>query len=539
LLLAAAALYAMALLHHPHAGWNVNSRLNLVYAIVFEGKVSIDSWHLLPGFETEDKAFVAAPVAPAAPDGAPAARRAGHYYSDKVFGLSMASVPFAWVLQFVGVVPGPKMHYLLRVLTVSVPAAASVALLFLLMARLGVAPRRAALLVVLGFFGTMWFGYSTVFYPYALGLACLLGALWIVLFPPAERVTPANAAAAGALLGYAMVCDYIFLFGVMGVGALFLFRLLDQGGLLGMRAFSEMKGMRSRPPQLVVLALCAAVPFAIPIACFLAYCHALFGSFSIPYQHMENARFQAGHARGFLGASWPDLHVLYRLTVHPFRGLFVWSPLVAVAIAACWLATRSVGKRRVLGWLGLWMAAAYLLFNSGYYMWWGGWGMGPRFLIPMLPFVLIGLGELDPDRTRPTLPAWLPRVAAWRAAVAIGVLGVALSVPLSLTDPQLPQGNQDPALAQATWSTHLHAPQGGVVRAVYAGRVSINPMDRIREAIAAESRGEAYGWLALWLVPVAGLLIAAWHVLPAKTPFPRVDYPFKTVDASIQPAALP
>ena len=34
---------------------------------------------------------------------------------------------------------------------------------------------------------------------------------------------------------------------------------------------------------------------------------------------------------------------------------------------------------------------AYVLYNSGYYMWWGGWAAGPRLLCPAIPFFIAPL----------------------------------------------------------------------------------------------------------------------------------------------------
>jgi hypothetical protein len=41
------------------------------------------------------------------------------------------------------------------------------------------------------------------------------------------------------------------------------------------------------------------------------------------------------------------------------------------------------------------VVAYYLLFNASYYLWDGGWSLGPRHVIPMLPFLSMGLLHLS------------------------------------------------------------------------------------------------------------------------------------------------
>src|SRR5579864_3591931 len=69
-------------------GWNQNSRLDLLRAILERHTLQIDNYHE----NTGDKAHFA-----------------GHYYSDKAPGLVFLAVPFAWAgrsaLQMMGVDP--------------------------------------------------------------------------------------------------------------------------------------------------------------------------------------------------------------------------------------------------------------------------------------------------------------------------------------------------------------------------------------------------------------------------------------------------
>lgn len=87
----------------------------------------------------------------------------------------------------------------------------------------------------------------------------------------------------------------------------------------------------------------------------------------------------------------PDLRRLYWLSVHPLRGLLYCCPIFFLAPLAL-LARRRVeaGSRPRHGWL---IPAAvvvnFLLFNLTFHAWTAGWGVGPRYLVPAMPFLMI------------------------------------------------------------------------------------------------------------------------------------------------------
>ncbi|MDX2177015.1 MAG: hypothetical protein SF028_11160 [Candidatus Sumerlaeia bacterium] len=523
ILVACAALLALALVHHPVGGWNVNSRLALVAAVANNGDFKIDPWHNTRPYQTGDKAFFG-----------------GHYYSDKIFGVSLLAVPPAWVLARLGAeLPFDWWHHAMRLWAVALPAALSVGLLFAILGRLGVPPRRALLAALLPFFGSMWFGYSTVFYPYAPGIACQLGALWLILFPPARRMTHRGSAAIGFLLGYSWLCDQIFGIGSALLAGVYFLRLLDQGGIWGQRAFAEMAGLRSNPRQLVLLALAFWAAAFVSPGLYAAYTWSIFGEVVNPYAHHADPLFRERMAQGLMGIGAPSLDVLWFITLHPARGLFFWSPVLLLAAVGCALGVRQDGKRRLLGWLGLAYLAGYLLLNSGYYMWWGGWAMGPRFLIPAIPFLALGLGEV----LRLAKPAKKgddpPPAHRWGlpALVATGVASLALSLPLSLSDPQMPQGGRAEEFFAATVAHPPPTTLGAYAKSFW--KMEFTPWlgDRLMRRVYAPNapKGrQAAGWL-LWLLAALAPAALAWRLLPRAPLFARIDYPMKTSDGSLGP----
>ncbi len=519
-------LLSMVLLYHPQPpgtpDWNENTRMNLIFALVEERRWTIDSFFDQDPYRTRDVAYFD-----------------GHHYSDKIFGVSLLALPF-YVLQrtLAGGMPDYALaHWWMTSMAVSLPAAISLVLFWLILAKLGAPPRLALMTTLLGFYGSMWFGYSNVFYPYSTGIACALGALYLTFFPPARRITPWNAYAVGFLLGYCLLCDYLFGLMVLGVGTIWLFRLVDQGGFWGIRAFAEMCGERSTSKQLAGYFAVAAFAGFVPLSLFLAHTYHIYGEFTIPYRFEIEERFREGMAQGLMGITTPRASNAWFISVHPYRGIFFWSPILLLGLIGCALATRQFGKRRFIGWLGIWCFVSYFYVNISYYMWWGGWSMGPRLLIPAIPFALMGIGELlRNDR----LSFFFQKPTLWKATVATviitGLISVALSLPLSLTNPRLPQGNPDPVLDRADFSTKLSVPQFIFLDAFYKGNISVWLPTRLEGFIGTTNKAGNVGSLLLWLAITAGFASLAIYFSPKKLPdVLRNDYPFATQDGTAAP----
>ncbi|MDP2289540.1 MAG: hypothetical protein Q8M22_00020 [Actinomycetota bacterium] len=425
-LLAATVFLASCLVTHPGTGWNVNTRLALVFAVVDRGELTIDAYHDTPPTTTQDKAVFE-----------------GHYYSDKVIGLAALAVPVYGLIRVVeeatGTSAGFQAHqYLLTRVAVSLPAAIAAVLLASLLIVLGGRPRRAVLVTAGVVFGSMWFGYSTIFYPYLPGIALCLGALFVALTKP---LTLRRAVAVGGLLGTALVFDFNFAITVAIIAAL---------------AVAEV--WRRPPAAIARLCGAAAATAAVPLLAFAAYSTHIFGSPTIPYRYEELDYFREGMQQGVMGVTSPKPNAVWFLSVHPYRGILFWSPwLVIVGICAVRL-IRSGGLSARIGAASLAAFVGYFLFNAGYYQWWAGGAMGPRLMVPMLAVVPLALVVC----CRPDCPRWLLRALTITMSVA-----VALSLPLSLVDPQLAQGNTNEVLEGARIGTSLHIGQFEVLHRFY------------------------------------------------------------------------
>ncbi|MGH7150799.1 MAG: hypothetical protein ACREIU_08880, partial [Planctomycetota bacterium] len=161
-----------------------------------------------------------------------------------------------------------------------------------------------------------------------------------------------------------------------------------------------------------------------PALLLLGYHAACFGSpFATAYA-WETPEFRTPGA--FLEVMGkPRLDVLGAVLFSPYRGLFVGSPFLLLALPGLWTWAR--GGRRPEAALCASIAGICLLFNMAYIGWDGGWGIGPRYLVPAIPFL--------------ALPAtWgferFPRLSTFLAGVSVASFLLSTAV-----DPQSPVGH--------------------------------------------------------------------------------------------------
>ncbi len=151
-------------------GWNENSRMDLVRALVDDHSFNIDHYHR----NTGDKA-----------------QFGGHYYSDKAPGLSLAAVPaYALARTLFGSLDQHTFvvvtSYTVTVLTVGLGSALLGALLFLTVRKLG-ATRRGATIAALGWgLDSIAFPFSTMLFSHQF-TALLLFASFVLLFRCREQ----------------------------------------------------------------------------------------------------------------------------------------------------------------------------------------------------------------------------------------------------------------------------------------------------------------------------------------------------------------
>jgi hypothetical protein len=363
-------------------GWNENSRMDLVRAIVDDHTLSIDRYHT----NTGDKA-----------------RFGGHYYSDKAPGVSLAALPAYAAVRLLRPVfqsdhaYGVVSAYLVTALTVGAAGALLGALLYLASRKLGVS-RRGAVVCALGYgLGTTAFPFSTMLFSHQLAALLLFGSFWL-LWACRTRYADARSVLAG-LLGAAAVLSEFPTLPVLLVFAVY-------------HAAREQRARR-----LLSYAGGALVPLGL-LALYLSV--AFGGPLSVGYGFLADPASRAEmHDRGVFGMVVPRLAVMVELLIGRYRGLLPYSPvlfLAAFGFPVALIMLRQIrdghGDRDALPldpasnrelWAALGVVGYYLLFVSAYTWWQGGSSFGSRHLIPMLPFFVLPLGVVADLRPKLSL----------------------------------------------------------------------------------------------------------------------------------------
>jgi hypothetical protein len=106
----------------------------------------------------------------------------------------------------------------------------------------------------------------------------------------------------------------------------------------------------------------------------------------------------------------------------PNRGLFIFSPWIAVALAVAPAAARRLAPWSLLAWL-LWSLVLYLVLLSKYAVWWAGCSFGPRYwtdTIPLFAILLACALDWARGRSRALLAVFAATIAFSVAVQAIG-----------------------------------------------------------------------------------------------------------------------
>lgn len=184
-----------------------------------------------------------------------------------------------------------------------------------------------------------------------------------------------------------------------------------------------------RPPNVLIVAVVAlwlayelwprvraGVVWALPVAAALlvlaVYNAVRFGS-----------PIESGYGDEAYAFTTPLAVGLAGFLVSPGKSMFVYAPIL-IAAAIGW--PRFARRHERVACSAAAVTVVYLVFFARYYAWYGGGVWGPRFLVVILPFMLLGLAALVdsvPDRL------W-PRVALWAlAAISLAIQIVSVVVP--------------------------------------------------------------------------------------------------------------
>lgn len=360
------------------ADWNQNSRLNLVMAIVDQGTLYVDGYY--DGYTaTGDYA-----------------EYEGHIYSTKAPGSAFLGVPVYWAFQKVvrgGVVRwalgllraneaigstltaggsgllSEKLHAALALsavtlFTVSIPSALLGVVLYRFAGHFVPSwPPRVWAVLVYGL-ATSAFPYAGSFYGHQIVAVLLFAAFYLAFLIGRGRLKPPFALGVGLMLGYAVITEYPAAL-IAGAVFLYLYHRLPRKRWIGLVMLGGM----------------------LPGLLWMVYNYTIFHRLiAFGYQHAP--LFRDVNTTGFFSLVYPQPEALWGITFGSFRGLFFLSPVLLLAFPGFYRLARD------RAWcpeflVCLWAGLSFLLFNGSSVMWEGGFAVGPRYLVPMLPFMVL------------------------------------------------------------------------------------------------------------------------------------------------------
>lgn len=447
--------------YFQHGGnWGGNALWDLVRAVVERGTIRIDDFVANTG---DWSSF------------------GGHFFAAKNPGAGLVAVPVYALYRviapgaFATFASGLAAVHIVTALSWSLVSAGAAALLYLWLRR-AFSPDASLAATAASALGSILFPYSSAANAQVLVAACYVIAAYAVSRAERER-DRAWLALAGFAVGYAECTEPIALIGIVAIMAMLAVRRTPVRGWLWFFA--------------------GAAPTALLLG---AYNLAAFGSPFVTSYVYQNPVFNTpGAALGVFVA--PSLSVLAAITVLPVRGVLWMSPVFALAPVGIALLWRNRAWRDIAIVVTV-IVLASLLFNMSYATWHGGWCVGPRLLLPAMPFFAVTIA-----------PAW-DRFARARGAIAALVgLGVVIQLMVAAVNPWAPQMTHvTNPLAQYIW-TNFSAGQLSINNYPMFGETPSLFPARAWSLVSFEERFAAYNLGELVGLPGRASLVpllAAW-----------------------------
>ena len=334
-----------------------------------------------------------------------------HIYPNKAPGTSLlAIIPYATLARLLGALRAgglPEwiywhlLTYLTVVFTVSLLSALAAVAIYRALARMTDDRYFSVLIVLSIWLGTIAFPFSTLFFSHQIAAALLVFAFCLLFSVSRDSAIPVKRAitkmgAAGLLMGFSVTTEYptTLLVCLLSIYAVWV------------------SARHGRPlKERMILSGGCALGVLLGVGVLVIYNVAAFGKpFYVPYEAYAapGAQFHATYSRGWMGMQWPGfgnlLHALASIMIYPPIGL-LYIGAQGWRVYACnpvlWLALPGLAimiwKRelRPEGLLVAGMAVVYILFITNYgtsiYDWSGASYLGPRHIIPLLPFLALPL----------------------------------------------------------------------------------------------------------------------------------------------------
>lgn len=353
----------------PRPDWTANSRMDLIYAVADQGVLHIDTYHE----NTGDKALYNE-----------------HYYTTKGIGPSLLGLPFYQIYKAILSIPpihnfiaeraGASNEAELRqsdgyhtaastfvtFFNTAIPSAILGVIIFWFALRFTQKPFHAFILAVAYGLGTIAFYYSSNMFQHQLAaFGAFVGffLLWRVIYENANK-------------------NWLWL-----VGLLFSLSAITEYPSVLIMGIAFVWALVKMPDR---IALYRVVLGALPLAfIFAGYNYAIFGT-PLPEGYSYSVYFKDNfHAAGLMSLTYPRPDRLYGLTFSTFRGMFFISPFLLLMFPGLYWMWKRRPEQRTLIIAFCTMITGYFMYNASSEMWWAGASIGPRYLTPVIPFMIL------------------------------------------------------------------------------------------------------------------------------------------------------
>lgn len=191
-----------------------------------------------------------------------------------------------------------------------------------------------------------------------------------------------------------------------------------------------------------------------PMLALIAY-HMVFGGpLETAYAHLENPEFAESVSEGFFGLARIQPSALWGSFFAPSNGLFWFMPWSIVAVLAL-VPGFFDRKLRESALLTTFILVAYTIFISMVDNWRGGWTAGPRYIMPVIPFLVMWTIRVLDRAYHATGSWWWMRLPTY-ALTLPAVFACSLS---ALYFPHYPEEIENPVYEISVWFlTHGYLP---------------------------------------------------------------------------------
>ena len=297
-------------------------------------------------------------------------------------------------------------------------------LVFLFTLRLGLGLRTAYIVMFLFGFSTLAWTYAHDYFQHPLEALLLLLTIYM-LFVNRERLSMTTAVAAGVPLGMAILARLNIAL-IVPVITVYVFFLAsgwdghsDSDVELGGGLISRLAARIHRPFEGIPIADWWSITAVRSVIGFLIFPTLSFVSYlALNYYRFGTVRDPA--VNNIVHGSLDILVGLYGNLLSPGRSVFLYSPPLILALIAFGQFYR---RFRAEALLIAGISLTYLLLYSIPLDWDGGWSWGPRYLLAVVPLLMLPLGFFLTSRTRIVIAALVGVIGA-----AIEILGVAINV---------------------------------------------------------------------------------------------------------------